>query len=161
MTPPRALAAVIGPITRSALGKSKSAIAALIADWPVVVGPEIAAAARPERLAFPRGRQDGATLTLTVAPAEALVLQHDLPRLIERINAHYGYAAVAKIKLVQAPPPPAPAARAPARPIPAGEAATIDAAVAGVEDDDLRARLAELGRALLRRGAESSTADRG
>jgi len=160
MTPPRALAAVIGPITRSALGKSKSAIAGLIADWPVVVGPEIAAVARPERLAFPRGRQDGATLTLTVAPAEALTLQHDLPRLIERINAHYGYAAVARIKLVQAPPPPAPA-RAPARPIPAGEAATVDAAVAGVEDADLRARLAELGRALLRRGAESSTADRG
>jgi len=158
MTPPRSLAAVAGPVARRALGRSRSAVAALIADWPAVVGPEIAAAARPESLGFPRGRQDGATLTLKVAPAEALTLQHDLPRLAERINAHYGYAAVARIKLVQAPPPvpPAPASR----PLTPAEAATVDATVAAVADAGLRARLAELGRALLRRTPESSTGDR-
>ncbi len=144
MSGPRSLAAVIGPITRRALGNARSAIGSLLADWGVIAGPELAARAVPERLSFPRGRRDGGELVLRVEPADALELQHDAPLVIERINSHYGYRAIERVRLIQVPrrtpAPPRPA------PLDAEDAAALDAVLAGVGDPELRARLTEIGR---------------
>lgn len=162
MSRPRQLGSLVGPVTRAALGRKASALGALLADWSTVVGPETAAIALPEKLAFPkdrqasgaRERQDSATLTLRVDPSRALELQHDLPRLVERINGHFGYRAIDRIKLVQGKPAATPAPRKPPPPAPADEAA-IDGLVEGIGDDDLKQRLAALGRALWSRTAEA------
>jgi hypothetical protein len=154
MSRPRQLGSLVGPVTRAALGKKPSALGALLADWSTVVGPDTAAIALPEKLAFPKDRQDSATLTLRVEPSRALELQHDLPRLVERINGHFGYRAIDRIKLVQGKPTPAPAPARPRPTAPADEEA-IDGLVAGVDDDDLKQRLAALGRALWSRTAEA------
>lgn len=141
-------------VTRAALGRGTGALGALMANWGAVVGEGWAARAVPEALTFPRGRQDGATLKLRVDPADALLLQHDLPSLIDRINGHFGYAAVVRVTLVQAPPRREPASR-PRRKPTGTELSEIAAAVAPVGDEEWRARLASLGRAVYARTVPS------
>jgi hypothetical protein len=151
MSSPRALAALAPSIARRAGGKAAAtALGRLALDWPLIVGPRWAAATRPEKLTPGRGKdagEEGATVTLAVDPGEALALQHELPRLIERINGHFGHAAVVKIKLKQAPLAPPPARPRPA-PLPQAEAAKIDDLVAAVGDNALRQRLATMGKTL-------------
>lgn len=145
MSGPRALGAVLGPIARRALGKARSAVGSLIADWPAIVGPEMARRVTPERLSFPRARRDGGELVVRVEPADALELQHDAPLLIERINSHYGYRAIDRLRLVQVPRRATPAPK-PAPPLDAADIAALDAVLATVGDPDLRAQLAAIGR---------------
>ena len=56
---------------------------------------------------------------LRVDGSQALAVQYGARQLIERINAYFGYAAVAELRIVQAPVgealPPAKASSAPAR----------------------------------------------
>ncbi|HET8726782.1 MAG TPA: DciA family protein [Alphaproteobacteria bacterium] len=151
MSRPRALAAIVQPLARQALGKRYAAIGALIADWPAIVGGHLASRAVPDGLSFPKGRRDGGVLRLRADAADALEIQHETPRILERINAHYGYRAVERIALVQAPPPKR-HRRRPARPLSPTEQKTIDEALAGVEEPELRGRLADLGRSIFRKG---------
>lgn len=144
----RHLAALLPRLTRSALGRRGFAEGGIVADWPAIVGPELAASSLPERLVFPHGARSGGTLHVRVSGALALELQHLEPQVIERINGYFGYAAVARLKLRQAPIPPRRVRRPDAAPLPPAAAREIDSAVAGVADPDLRAALAGLGRAL-------------
>jgi hypothetical protein len=69
----------------------------------------------PERLKWPRGAgayaeveegsegRPGATLVLRVDPARALDVEYKGRQIIERINAYFGYRAVAALRLIQAP----------------------------------------------------------
>lgn len=103
---PRALGAVLPAITRPAFRKRSPAAATLMADWPQIVGPAIAAAAAPVR--FSSG-----TLTLAAAGPVALELQHLAPELIARLNGHLGRVLIERLRFA---PPVAPAARQPAPP---------------------------------------------
>jgi hypothetical protein len=79
----------------------------------------------------------------------ALHLQHESGEVIARVNAFLGFAAVARLKIVQkpvaAPAKPRPAQRALSLP----EAARLDGMVRGIEDDGLREALARLGRSVV------------
>ncbi|KPF69227.1 hypothetical protein IP88_11625 [alpha proteobacterium AAP81b] len=119
---------------------------ALLGRWVEVVGERYARHSRPEALSFPRGKKDGGTLKIAVTGALAPMLRHVEPQVIERVNRILGYAAVAKLALVQAdidftpaPPPPPP----PAELTPATRSTLRD-----VGDPELRARLEALARAL-------------
>ena len=82
--------------------------------------------------------------------ARALLFQHDVPQILERINAHFGYLAVARLRIVQKPiPRPVVPARPRLRPLSAAEEARLAGLVDGVEDDGLRRALTGLGRAVL------------
>lgn len=126
-------------------------LARLKAEWSAVAGAELAAQTWPEKL----GR-DGA-LKLLVAPGFALDLQHRAALVIDRINIFFGRAAVTRLVLVQGSLPLAgPVAagsgsRAPAVPPTGDDASMLDSRLAGVDDPELRAALAEL--AELVRGA--------
>jgi hypothetical protein len=126
--------------------------AALLTDWATIVGPALAARSQPVKLGRDtEGR--GGILHLRVSGTAALELQHAAPQLIERINTHFGYPAVARLRLIQAPiphstrPPPRPA-----RELSAEEEARIEATVASVGEEELKRALARLGRALTGRG---------
>jgi hypothetical protein len=97
---PRAVSTLVSGLTRRALGKHGFSSAALISDWDVIVGPELAATCQPVKLAFPRGARDGGVLHLNVSGGAALELQHIAPQIVERINGHLGYRAVDRLKLV-------------------------------------------------------------
>lgn len=84
--------------------------AAVLTDWPQIAGPELAAYTAPERLRWPKRPDggdepggEGATLVLRVEGPRALELQHRIPQLIERVNAHFGFLAITGIRILQAP----------------------------------------------------------
>jgi hypothetical protein len=146
MSQPRSLAALLSPIARTALAGSRSAVGSLVADWAAIVGESWAARALPERLIFAAGSREGGTLVLRVEPADAVLVQHDEPSLLARINGHYGYRAVARLKLIQHAPDWV-------EPKPARNRGTVDeaalaAALAAVDDPEWHGRLAAFGRAL-------------
>lgn len=76
------------------------AVTRLLTQWAEVAGADMARITRPVKVGY--GREGmGATLTVLVAPAHAPMVQMELPRLKDRVNAAYGYAAIARISLTQ------------------------------------------------------------
>ncbi len=144
----RAIGAEIPRIAGAALGKRGFGEAQLVTQWEAVIGPDLAAKLSPERIAFPRGERRNGTLRLRVASAFATEAQHLEPVLIERINAFFGYGAVARLAFIQGPPLNAPPAPPRLRTLSADEQHAIDARVAGVADPELRIALTRLGTAI-------------
>lgn len=111
----KSVGAFVPKLTEKAFSKYGFSAVALISEWPRIIGPALAAHTSPERLKWPRpigkyteledgceGRP-GATLTLRVDPAKALDVQYGQAQVIERINGYFGYRAVEKIRIIQAP----------------------------------------------------------
>jgi hypothetical protein len=150
----KAVGSFLPRLTRKAFAKYGFSAATLITDWATIIGSNIAACTVPERLKWPRqveleeyvaaadrGRP-GATLTIRVDATRALEVQYQGRQIIERINAYFGYRAVAELRLIQAPvtkPNNLPLRRAQPR------TATPAPEVAAVTDQALRAALARLG----------------
>lgn len=146
----RAIAATVPGATRSLRQRRGLAHSALIQEWPTIIGELLARQCYPQRLV--RGQAGGAgTLHLAVAGPLALELQHLAPQVIERVNSHFGFAAVARLSLHQVAPiavRPTPTKPPPRAPDPQTEAA-LEAQLETVTDPDLRAALDRLGRAVL------------
>jgi hypothetical protein len=144
----RALAESVAPLTAPLSGKRGFAAARLLAEWPSIVGPPLAARSRPERIAAGRDGTEqpksGGTLVVRIASGPlALELQHQEPLICERINSFFGWQAVARLRLVHGPVPPLPAP-SPPPPLPPADDATIDAAVSDIDDPSLAAVLRAL-----------------
>jgi len=89
---------------RPALTKRGFSEPQLLIDWDAVVGDQIADLCRPVKLGYASKQGMGGTLTVGALGASALEVQHMTPRIIERVNAHYGYRAISRIRLVQLGP---------------------------------------------------------
>jgi hypothetical protein len=138
---PRPLGALVPAIARPAFRRRSPAAAQVMADWPAIVGPRLAAITTPRRLSAGR-------LTLACAGPVAMELQHLAPELIARINTHLGAAVVERLGFTQDIQDAAPPAK-PARKPTAETIRRADAAVAELPEGELRAALAALGRAVL------------
>lgn len=148
---PRSLAGFVQKLTRPALRGFGRDEAALLIDWEVIVGPDMALHTQPLKLTFPkRGERRNATLHLRVDPGMALDLQHCGDLLAERVNAHFGYALVARLRLSQGPVRPRARRRAlqAPPPLPPEEAAALDRRLVGIEDEGLRSALERLATAV-------------
>ncbi len=159
----RALAAAAAGITRQVFAKRGFADGAVVNDWAAIVGPHLAAHSRPEKIAHGPGKRREGTLHLKVDSGSlATELQHLEPQLIERVNAHFGYCAVGRLKLIHGPPP-APQPRPPkkVRRLGEGEEKDLSRRLAAIGDADLRAALEALGRAVKgrRSGEEKDNSD--
>ncbi len=139
-------------------GESRGfAITRLLTHWPEVAGADLAAVTRPVKVGFTREGL-GATLTLLVAPAHAPMVEMKKERLRERVNAVYGYGAIARIHLTQTAATGfaegqaafnhAPRAAAPADSLP-DPGPEAQAVADGVSDDGLRRALALLAQNVL------------
>ena len=100
------LAGIVAP-TLAARGLGQMS---LIADWPDIVGADVARYAQPAQIQWPpRGaRQDPssvapATLVLRVDPAFALEAQHAAPIIVQRVNAHLGWRCIGRVAFRQGP----------------------------------------------------------
>jgi hypothetical protein len=139
-------------LTRAAFARYGFAYADLITQWPAIVGEEVAQWSEPERIKWPRAgadeRKQGGTLVILVTPGRGLELQHETPRIIDRINAFYGYPAIGQIRIRQglsrkkAPSPDLP-------PLGAEAARALETELDGVEDPELREALKRLGQSVL------------
>lgn len=108
-------------ITRAAFARHGFVQGEVVSNWAAIVGDEIATVCWPERISWPRAtgdrtRRTGGTLVVRAAPGRALEVGYAVPRLIARINAFFGHAAIARIKVLQATggPVPAPHKKTPA-----------------------------------------------
>ncbi len=147
--PAMPLATMIGRILDPVTAKRGFTTADLLTAWDDVVGPRYAGHTQPEKLAWPRGKEGQAVLTVRVDGARALLLQHETGQFIERINAFLGYAAIGQIRIVQRPlEVPARTAPPPLPPLSPDQAAGLDAALSGI-DDDLAEALRALGHGVL------------
>jgi hypothetical protein len=131
-------------LTDSVFARFGHAYAELLRQWPAIAGDSLARVSRPERLRQ-AGRDGSAVLTLHVAPGHAVLVQHDAPRLIERINAVFGYRVVERLKiladdtLVERPPEPPPRQPEPS------DRVKLKARLRTVTDERLREALGRLG----------------
>jgi hypothetical protein len=142
--------ALKAPAEKRGFGEAK-----LLTHWPEIVGEDLADIARPVKITY--GRGFGGTLVLLTTGANAPVLDMQKERIMERVNATYGYRAVAHVHITQtaptgfaegqvafrtpkpAPPPP---------PDPARLARAMEG-VEGIEDPGLKEALARLARNVL------------
>ena len=141
----------------------------LLTHWAEIVGPEIAAEAQPLRVSHGRGAGGlGGTLTLLVPGARAPLVAMHRDTIRERVNACYGYNAIARVAITQtaasgfaeaqaafagpggsaATPDPAPDPAVAPDPAAAKSAADL---AASISDPDLRAAIEMLGRRILSR----------
>lgn len=83
------------------VGESRGfAVARLLTHWDEIAGPQMAAITRPVKVGY--GREGmGATLTLLTTGANAPMIEMQKEQLRERVNAVYGYSAIARILLTQ------------------------------------------------------------
>jgi hypothetical protein len=84
-----------------AVGESRGfAVTTLLTNWAAIVGEGLASSTRPVKVGY--GREGiGATLTILTTAAQAPIVQMELPRIKDRVNATYGYAAIARIAITQ------------------------------------------------------------
>ena len=136
------------------------AVSRLLTQWTEVVGAEMASITRPVKISYPRHGL-GATLTLLAAPAQAPMVQMQLPRMIEQVNACYGHRAISKISVTQTAPTGFAEGQAVFQPAPKREEVGVAKDVAHkarqtaapVQDDSLRDALQRLGENVLSRGS--------
>lgn len=72
----------------------------LLTNWSEVVGEDAAAISRPVEVSYGRGGM-GATLTLLTTGANAPLLEMQKEQLRTRVNAVYGYNAIARVRVTQ------------------------------------------------------------
>ncbi|KNG93586.1 DUF721 domain-containing protein [Pseudaestuariivita atlantica] len=75
----------------------------VLTHWHDIVGEQIAAIARPVEVSYSRGGM-GATLTVLTTGAQAPMLEMQKEDLRARVNATYGYNAIARIRITQTAP---------------------------------------------------------
>lgn len=141
-----------------AVGESRGfAVTRLLTHWAEVAGEELARVTRPIKVGY--GREGlGATLTVLVQGASAPMVEMQKDRLRDKVNAVYGYAAIARIVLTQTAPvgfaegqaefSPAPKAPPPVDPVTRAKAQET---AAGIGDPGLRAALEALAQNILTR----------
>jgi hypothetical protein len=149
-----ALTELVGKVLDPVIAERGFASADLVAAWPEIAGGAYADWTEPERIAWPRGEAGkeprAGVLYLKVDGPRAIFVQHELPQIMERINAFLGYAAIGQVRIVQKPVARRRKAAAPPTRLLGPEAeAELSGALAEVADDKLRAALDQLGRGVL------------
>jgi len=152
---PRPLSELTGRLLREGFAQQGFASSEIVMRWAEIIGADIAAHCEPIKIQWPRSTGDDdlpepATLVLRVEGPAALEIQHLSAVILERVNRFFGWQAVGRIALRQAPlhrraapkPPPAPDPELVAK---------IGAGLPQVEDQSLRGALARLGAVVKRR----------
>src|ERR1700756_2598739 len=150
-TTAKPLSLLLSDVFSDAYAKQGFAARELVTRWAEIAGADVAAHSEPLRMQWPRpveGQpQEPATLVLKVEGPMALEIQHKSDLILERVNRFFGWSAVGRLALRQAPlsrrdrPKPA------SPPDPKAVASIADG-LSAVEDEELKAALARLGAAI-------------
>jgi hypothetical protein len=147
------LSILLSEVFSDAYAKQGFAARELVTRWAEIAGAEIAAYSEPIKMQWPRpveGQpQEPATLVLKVEGPMALEIQHSSDVILARVNRFFGWSAVGRLALRQAPLSRRKQAAPPAPPD-AKSVAKIAETLSGIEDEQLKAALARLGAAIKR-----------
>ncbi|KAA6204737.1 MAG: DUF721 domain-containing protein [Candidatus Tokpelaia sp.] len=166
-----ATAGIMEPVLQKKAGLNRR----LIQNWTEIVGQAVAAVAVPVKIIWPqpankatKSNLAAATLILACFGYRAVKLQHETSEIIARINRFFGYQAIAKIRIELKIPfqaqPPVPRRGSSAAALPWAKTAfgfaaakapavmpdKVQADIAEITDEALRASLLRLGQALYR-----------
>jgi hypothetical protein len=101
------LSALLGNAINDAFAKQGFASRELVTRWADIVGAHVAAHSEPLKIQWPRPvenqQPEPATLVLRVEGPMALEIQHTSDVILERVNRFFGWQAVGRIALRQAP----------------------------------------------------------
>jgi len=141
------LATFLGATLNDLFKRQGFASRELVTRWAEIVGAEVAAHAEPLKIQWPRPvanePPEPATLVLRVEGPVALEIQHASDVILARVNQFFGWQAVGRLALRQAPlrrPEPPKRRKGPDVATIATAAATLGA----VDDPELRQALARL-----------------
>ncbi len=144
---------VAGKVVGETFRRQGFASTELVTRWAEIAGPEIAAHSEPTKINWQRPADgedsEPGILVLRVEGPAAIEIQHLAGIICERVNRFFGWRAVARIALRQAPLRRKAAASA-HRGDPLA-AARIAAGLHDIADQDLREALGRLGAAVQRR----------
>ena len=147
------LSTLLGGVFSDAYAKQGFASRELVTRWAEIAGAEVAKFSEPLKIQWPRpveGQQpEPATLILRVEGPMALEIQHASDAILQRVNRFFGWSAVGKIALRQAPLS-RPKPRKTVAPLNPAAVAKVAQTLGSVDDDDLRAALARLGASIKR-----------
>jgi hypothetical protein len=103
----RPIADLVGACVADAFARQGFTSVELVTHWDDIVGVEIAAHAEPMKLQWPRqagaDEAEPATLVLRVEGPAAIEIQHLAGVILERVNRFFGWQAVGRIAIRQAP----------------------------------------------------------
>ncbi len=149
-------------LTDQILRKRGFVKAEIVRQWQDIVGPELGPLCQPVEIRFPGLAARDGVLTLRASGAAAPLIDMEAPRLIDRINRFYGYNAIARLKIVQSARKNAQSGSsktglaalfdgddAPAPALSSAQEKELDNRLNNIEDPELRAALARLGRKIL------------
>ena len=141
----------VGRLTEPMFGKRGLADGTIARDWPAIAGDAIAAHSQPEKITYAGRERTGGLLHLRIDnSAMATQLQHLEPQFLERINGHFGYRAVARLRFLHGPLPKA--ALSPRQQkssaLSVERLRQLSDTLDGIKDPKLRQALEQLGRVL-------------
>ena len=147
------LSVLLGDVFSEAYAKQGFAARELVTRWGEIAGPEVAAHSEPLKIQWPRpveGQpQEPATLVLRVEGPMALEIQRASDVILQRVNRFFGWSAVGRLALRQAPLSRRDRPKPSRTPDPTA-VAEVAKTLSSVEDDELRAALARLGASIKR-----------
>jgi len=151
----RSIGAVLNRIVAPTMKRRGFREIDILAHWPMIVGPQLAALSCPERISR-SGRlspDGGAVLTVKVEGAMALEVQHMAPLILERLNQHYGAGSITRLNIVQGPLPLdyVKAQKARSTPLSEAELDDAEAGLQGFDNSRLKLALARLGARIKRK----------
>lgn len=148
----RSIRAVAEKLARQTVGAKGAAVLGLSQEWKQIAGPTLSRLCWPAKVTKGRNGMNG-TLVLFVRGAGAAELHAGRQQLIQRINAFYGFAAIAHVKMIQAPLPmqATKPEYAPPPPLPSQAIESAASKIDGVADEELKQALARLSVALEQR----------
>ena len=144
-------ATLMQPSIRKASEDRGFAVTRLLTHWQDIVGESVAAIATPVNVSYGKGGM-GATLTVLTTGSQAPMLEMQKEQIREKVNACYGYRAIARLRITQTAPTGFAEGRATFDPAPKARKApteamhsTAESLSDGVKNDTLRAALSALG----------------
>jgi hypothetical protein len=147
------LSVLLSDVFSDAYARQGFAARELVTRWTEIAGRDIAAHSEPFKMQWPRpveGRpQEPATLVLRVEGPVALEIQHRSDVILERVNRFFGWHAVGRVALRQAPLSHRDRSPKP-RPIDPAAVNRVAETLSAVEDEALKDALARLGAAIKR-----------
>jgi hypothetical protein len=103
----RPLADLATGLLADSFRKQGFASSELVVRWETIVGSEVASHAEPLKIQWPRRPEGEApqpgTLVLRVDGPAAIEIQHMSQVILERVNRYFGFAAIERIAIRQAP----------------------------------------------------------
>lgn len=97
---PRALKDIARTIVRPCFKKQGFLNGSIVEDWDSIIGNQYKDQIIPDRITFPKGKNNGGTLHVFVSSGGAsLIIEHNKKEILSRINTYYGYQALSNIQM--------------------------------------------------------------